>query len=396
MKGHIRARGPGSWELKFDGEPDPVTGARKTRYATVRGNKKDAQLELHRLLTQIGDGSFIEPAKVTVSEYLETWLSVHQHRISAKTFQRYREIVRKHLIPALGAHRLTKLGALHIQAYYGKALTTPRKRTKRGGDVDELAPLSAQTIQHHHRILSEALKQAVRLRVIARNPAADVDPPRPVRREMNILDQEQTAKLLKAAEGSAIYIVILIAVTTGMRRGEVLALRWRDIDLTARSLSVTQTLEETHDDAGHALPLAFKAPKTDRSRRSISLPALTVEALERHHIRQNEGRLKAGPAYDDQGLVCCDALGGLTRPHYVTQAFAKLSAKLGLGVRFHDLRHTHISHLLAAGVHPKVVSERAGHASVAITLDVYSHVIPGMQEDAANKIDAALRTHLER
>jgi integrase len=182
---------------------------------------------------------------------------------------------------------------------------------------------------------------------------------------------------------------VVLAVTTGMRRGEALALRWRDLNLEARSLSVAQTLEET--EAG----LAFKAPKTEHSRRTITLPLLTAEVLKRHRVRQAEHRLRAGKAYADGDLVCCNELGEPLSPHHVSQVFAKLALRLNLPIRFHDLRHSHISHLLAAGVHPKVASERAGHASVSITLDVYSHLIPGMQEDAANRIDAALRAHLQ-
>ena len=149
-------------------------------------------------------------------------------------------------------------------------------------------PLSAHTVKHLHRVLSQALKQAVRLRLLPRNPADDVDPPRPARLEMKILDQAQTARLLEAAETSPIYMPVLLAVTTGMRRGECLALRWRDADLDAGTLSVVATLEETKTPGERRHTLGFKAPKTDRSRRTIALPALTVEAMKRHRVRQAE------------------------------------------------------------------------------------------------------------
>ena len=226
--------------------------------------------------------------------------------------------------------------------------------------------------------------------VLARNAAEDIDAPRPARREMRILDHAQTAALLKAAERSPIYIPVLLAATTGMRRGEIVALRWRDLNLDAHALSVSQTVEETR-----RAPLLFKAPKTERSRRTITLPLLTAEALRSHRARQAAARLRAGPAWVDRDLVCSNAVGEPIKPDAITYAFSKLAATLGLKVRFHDLRHTHISHLLAAGVRPKVASERAGHASVSITLDTYSHVMPGLHEDAANRIDAALRKHLE-
>ena len=184
---------------------------------------------------------------------------------------------------------------------------------------------------------------------------------------------------------------ILLAVTTGMRRGEILALRWKDVDLDAGTLAVQQTLEQTRKG------LSFKAPKTARSRRTISLPSLTVEALRRHKVHQAEDRLSSpGIGRAEIDLVSSLRDGSPSSPRALTQEFKRLAKKLGFAVRFHDLRHTHISHLLAEGVHPKVASERAGHASVAITLDTYSHVLPGLQEDAAARIDAALRTHLEQ
>jgi integrase len=384
MRGNITRRGKESWRLKYEiADRDPTTGKRQTRFLTVHGKRRDAEGELTRILRDLDKGIHVEPSKLTVTEYLERWLTDQaKHRVSAKTFERYDEIVRKHLSPALGSHQLGKLAPLHIQECFGKALASGRRRGNGG--------LSAQTVKHHHRVLSEALRQAVRWRLLQFNPCELVDPPRPVRREMKTLDHEQTAKLLKAAIGRSIYMPILIAVTTGMRRGEILGLRWRDLNLDEASLAVTQTLEQT------AKTLTFKEPKTERSRRTIALPALTVEALRRHKARQAETRLKLGPAYSDHDLVCCRPDGEPTSPRAVTKAFSVLIADLGMKARFHDLRHSHISHLLAAGVHPKIASERAGHASVSITLDVYSHVIPGMQEDAASRIDAALRTHLER
>lgn len=383
MRGNITRRGKQSWRLKFDAGPrDPVTGRRQVRFVTVRGARKDAERELTRLLGQIEEGTYVEPSKLTVAELLERWLTGHaKDRVSAKTFERYAEIVQKHLVPALGAHQLRKLAPLQIEEYYAKALAGGRRNGKGG--------LSAQTVKHHHRVLSEALRQAVRWRLLHSNPCDHADPPRPARREMRTIDQAGAGALLSAIDGSAMHLPVLLALTTGMRRGEILGLRWKDVDVDRAAVSVTQTLEQTKDG------LAFKEPKTDRSRRTIALPSLAADALRRHRARQAEHRLKIGRAYVDRDLVCCRPDGEPLSPRSLTKAFAELARKRGLKLRFHDLRHSHISHLLAAGVHPKVASERAGHASVSITLDVYSHVVPGMQEDAAKKIDAALRTHLK-
>jgi integrase len=379
MTGHIRQRSSGSWEIKYDvaGGRDPVTGKRKTRYATVKGTKKVAQQELRRLLAAVDEGRFVEPSRQTVTQYLAQWLADHaRYRVSGKTFERYAELLRLHVVPVIGSQPLARTEPLHIQSCHSAM-------RDRG--------LSAQTIKHCHRVLSQALKQAVRLRLITNNPTAAVDAPRVTRIEMKVLDQAQTGALLRAAEKSTIYAPVLLAVTTGMRRGEILGLHWRDVDLDRGNLSVAQTLEETKVGG-----LVLKTPKTERSRRTITLPALTVEAMRQHRVRQAEDRLRAGPLWVDHDLVCCRPDGMPLSPRQLSKTFAALSRRLGLGIRFHDLRHTHMSHLLAAGVHPKVASERAGHASVSITLDVYSHLIPGMQEDAANRIDAALRVHLDR
>lgn len=389
--GTIRRHGA-SWQIKYEaGERDPATGKRQTRYATVRGTKKAASAELARRLAVVNSGGAVEPSNLTVTAYLEQWLSTAaRHRVSAKTFERYDEIVRKHLVPSLGAHRLTKLSALHIQAYYSDALTEARTRTLRNRVTITLPPLAALTVRHHHRVLSQALRQAVRLRLLLHNPCTDIDPPTPRRTEMKVVDPRQSVDLLKAASGGLLHIPVLLAITTGMRRGEILALRWQDVQLNTQTLQVVQTLEQT------AGGLAFKEPKSERSRRTIALPALTVEALRLHRRMQAEALLALGIRQEEGTLVCCDHEAQPLSPRAVTKRFSVLSHRLGLGIRFHDLRHSHISHLLAAGVHPKVASERAGHASVSITLDVYSHLIPGMQEDAAARIDAALRSHLDR
>ena len=390
-KGTIRPKGNGIWELKLDLPRARGAGRRKTIYERVHGTRLDADLKLAEIRKALDNETYIDPSKLTVGQWLEQWLADYaKHRVSAKTFERYAEIVRHHLIPALGVHRLRKLQGIHIQAAHGAALRDRRRRARKDGSVVLLPPLAAQTVKHHHRVLSAALKQASRLKLRPDNPATDVDPPRVKRPEMHVLDQAQTGALLIAAEGSSIHIPVLLAVTTGMRRGEVLGLRWKDIDLDRGVLSVAQTLEQTRQPG-----LVFKAPKTDRSRRQIPLVPFTIEPLRAHRARQAQDRLRAGTMWIDHDLVCCHADGSPLSPRQVTKTFAGLVRRLGFKLRLHDLRHTHLSQLLAAGVNVKVVSERAGHAGVAITLDVYAHVMPGMQEDAVKRIDAALRPHLK-
>lgn len=382
MKGYIRKRGKTSWSIAvflgrgLDGKP-------KYKWHTFRGSKRQAEEERARLVSQVTSGGYIEPTRMTVAEYLERWLDDYARtNVSPKTFERYAEIIHKHLVDALGRQPLAKLHPLRIQAYYSAALKTGRRDGKGG-----LSPL---TVLHHHRVLKDALKQAVRWRLIAVSPADAVQPPRPSDREMTVLDEKQTAALLAGAETTSLYVPIMLAVTTGMRRGEILAVRWKDVDLDAGTLAVSQSLEQTKEGG-----LRFKQPKTKRGRRVVALPSLAVQALRSHKAQQAKLRLQLGAAYQDHDLVCAQPDGKPFAPGAVTAGFKRLIAKLKLPpVRLHDLRHTHASQLLRQGVHPKVVSERLGHATIGITLDTYSHVMPGMQEDAARRIDDALSTAL--
>ena len=384
MKGHLRKRGQGSWSIVLDLGRD-ATGKRRQKWHTVRGTADDAERELVRLLNAMNIGEYVEPARMTVGEYLDRWLKDYaQTNVAAKTYERYAQVVRLHLKPGIGHHRLPKLQPLHIQAMYSKQMQGGRKDKKKGG-------LSAQTVLHHHRILREALQQAVRWQLLARNPADAVEPPRAERREMQVLDEAETAVLLDKAAGSRLYLPILLAVTTGLRRGEILALRWQDVNLDAATLAVRRSLEQTT--AG----LKFKQPKTQKGRRVVALPPITVEALRRHKADQAKVKLFLGPAYKDQGLICGRVHGTPVGPNEITAEFAALirGSKLPQ-IRFHDLRHSHATQLLRQGIHPKIVSERLGHSTVGITLDVYSHVLPDMQEEAARKIDLALRAAMQR
>lgn len=227
--------------------------------------------------------------------------------------------------------------------------------------------------------------------LLARNPADAVEPPQPVHQEMQVLDETETATLLGEIENSRLYVPVLLAITTGLRRGEILGLRWSDVDLIKGSVMVVSSLEQTVEG------LNLKSPKTHRSRRAVALPPLAVDALRTHRAEQAAERLAIGSNYNDNGLVCPAPGGSPWRPDVFSASFTKAIRRMDIRqVRFHDLRHSHATHLLRAGVHPKVVSERLGHSSVGITLDTYSHVLPGMQQDAVKLIDAALVAAIRR
>jgi integrase len=383
MKGHIRKRGKSSWAIVLDLGRDGA-GKRHQKWHTVRGTKKDAERELARLITEIHAGNYVEPSRMLLREYLDRWLKDYaEQSVSPKTYERYEEIIRSHIVPALGGYELSKLRPLHIQGFYTSAVTSGRKDGKGG--------LSAQTVLHFHRLLHRALGQAVRWQLLARNPAEAVEPPRPQRTEMRVLDDAQIALLLKSLEGSRLHAPGLLALSTGLRRGELLGLRWRDIDLERGCLTVNCSVEQTKQS------LRFKIPKTERSRRMVALPSFAVDMLRAHKREQTEARLKLGPAYQNDDLIFPREDGSPWPPDSFSTAFAAFIRGSDLPhVRFHDLRHSHATQLLKHGVHPKIVSERLGHSKVGITLDTYSHVLPGMQEDAARKIDAALRDALAK
>jgi len=382
-EGHIRARGAGAWELKYDIGTDPATGRRITRYRTVRGSKRDAQRELRSLLTAVETGTHADSGKMTVGQWLQQWLDEAQHSVARKTLQRYREIVDLHLTPALGAIPLAKLQPVQIQAYYAKALASGRR--------DGSGGLSAQTVVHHDRVLNVALKRARALRLIPSNPIEDVASPKVERQEIEALEPAEAVALLAAARSTRMFPVIFLALGTGLRRGEVLGLRWSDIDMERRTLTVAQSLEQTK--AG----LRFKTPKTRRSRRTIALSPSLIEVIQAHRAQQAADRLALGMGRDQNGLVFTRIDGDPIQPDSVTKMFARIAERAKIRpITFHGLRHTDATDLLRAGVHPKIASERLGHASIAITMDTYSHAIPGLQEDAAQRIDAALRATLPK
>jgi integrase len=375
-QGHIRQRGKESWELKFDLGRDPATGKRLSRHVTFRGTKREAQAELNRLLNRRNEGTYIDPTKMSVAEYLEHWLSVDiERRVASKTALRHRQLVERQIAPRLGNMPMRRLTPTHIEAFEAQLQRDGYVKGRKAGQG-----LTAQTVLHVHRTLSQALVHAVKAGVLFKNPAEQVKPPRPARREIAILSKAEVATLLRAAEGSPLHLPVLVAATTGMRRGELLGLRWSDVDLKAARLTVNQSLERLKGKT------TFKSPKTQGSRRTITLPALTVEALIEH--RAAHPRIGAGELVFSHDGIPWD-------PDSLTKAFDRLIEATSVRrITFHGLRHTHISHQLMDGVHVKVVSERAGHANVSITLSVYAAFIPTLQADAAQGVDTWLRQEL--
>ncbi len=384
MRGHITKRGKSSWAVVIYTGRDSQTGKKKYKWHSVKGTKRQAEKEMAALINSLETGNYINPKKVSLGLFLEQWLQDYAATNTApRTYERYAEIVRLHLTPNLGNITLTKLKPEHIQAYYAKALSEGRINGKGG--------LSAQTVKHHHRILSEALKHALKWGLVVRNVADAVDPPRPEKKEMATVHAEDINQLLEESrrmeESSSIpyYTIVYMALHTGMRRGEILALRWSDIDLELMTIYVNRSLQVLKD--GTKL---IREPKTQKSRRNISMTPSLVLQLKDYQTAQATLRLLADNPVVHDNLIFADLDGNPINPDTITSAFAKIAKRAGFKLRFHDLRHTHATLMLKSGIHPKIVSERLGHATVAFTLDTYTHVVPGLQEAAAKRFDDIL------
>jgi integrase len=380
--GHIRQRSSGSFEIRYSLGPDSATGKRRIATTTVKGNRRAAEKELRRLLRTLDTGEHVDPTRMTVRQWLAAWLAAVREEVSPKSHERYSEIADNFLVPELGAIALTKLAPAHIQVAYSKWAIEGRRDGKPGG-------LSPRTRRHIHRILYSALARAVEQQVLARNPADGFKKrlPKVERKEMVTLTVEQSARLLDAIAHSRVYWPTLIALATGMRRGEILALRWRNVDFDRGSIRVMESLEQTKTG------LRFKAPKTEKAR-AITLPAFAIGELRRLKQQQAEELLKLGVQQTADTLVCGRADGQPHAPLSLTYEFARLMGRMKdlPRVRFHDLRHSHATQLLASGVHPKIAQERLGHSTISTTLDLYSHVSDTMQTEAAARLDAVFKS----
>jgi integrase len=359
-EGTIYQRPDGTWrgQATIAGRRVGVSG--KTR--------REVQTGVRQLLGDADRGVLPPPERRTLGQHLEQWLEHGvRHTRRPRTWQTYRERARLYVLPSLGRVRLTQLEPAHLQRLYGELLA-------RG-----LAP---QTVHHAHSLIRAALGQAVAWGLIPRNVATLVKAPRVERAEIPVLDAAQARQLRVAAGATRWGPLIAVALATGMRQGELLGLQWGDVDLDAGLIRVRRQL-------GRDKTLA--EVKTAKGRRSIDVPASTVTILREHRRRQNEARLYLGPEYEHRDLVFCTHTGRPLGYRNVTREYKKLLRRADLpAVPFHALRHTNATLLLLQGEHPKVVQERLGHSTVAMTMDIYSHLIPSMGKAAADKLEALL------
>jgi len=309
-------------------------------------------------------------APESTGDYLAVWLAHAKGRIRARTYQGYEGLIRLYARPFLGDLALKDVQPLHLQSLYASLMN------------ERVPPISAGTVLNLHLVLTQSFGQAVRWGLLDRSPAAGAQPPRPRRPEPAVVDAELATRILVAAQGQAIELPVAIAIATGMRRGEILGLRWRDLDEDLSVAHVRRTLQSTTSGA------VFEDPKTRRSRRAVALPAFLHPYLTHQREDQARRRAELGDKWQETDLVVDAGDGGAVSPVNLSSVWPRFLRRSGLPhVRFHDLRHGHATLMLMQGVHPKVVSERLGHSSIGITLDTYSHVLPGMQAEAAQAFD---------
>ncbi len=368
-EGSISRRKGGGWMAQY-----VVYTAEGRKRRTLYGRTRaETAAKLAKALANREDGFISDAGNLKVGEYLERWLKDSvEGNVGHRTLSNYQLQVRRHIVPALGGIKLKTLSPAHVQGFYRQKLD---------------AGLSHASVRYVHAVLHRALKQALRWGLVSHNATEAVDIPQLAREEVTALSPEQARSFLEAARGDRYECMYVVAVTAGLRRGEILGLRWADVDLEAATLRVARQLQRMRDRSG----LRFATPKGGKGR-TISLPPRAVEALRAHRARQAEERLRAGSLYRDGNLVFATQVGTPLEPSNIDRrSFKPLLREAGLpDVRFHDLRHTCATLLLSRGVNPKFVQELLGHADVGLTLNTYSHYIPSMGDQTALAMEGAL------
>ncbi len=402
----------------------PATGERRRIKRTFYGGSRDAKKELSRLEQEIDSGSFFDTSDITLREYMIRWLEDYcQTNLAATTCRRYTGIVNDRIIPKMGQVPLDKLKPLHIQKFFAEIIKEGRIDKEHKGE-----PLSQASLTYYYRVLHRAFEMALKQQLVTRNVCDSVDVPRVVTEvsiddeeadvttEVKVLTGDEVQIMLEHSRNTPYHDLLYLAVRTGMRRGELLGLRWQDVDFNDKTIRVRQSLAYTPEKG-----MFFKPPKNKKSRRVVDITDEVVAMLKQHKKEQLEAMLYFGQAYDDRNLVFCQYNGSPMHPDTPSSWFPKFLERtiihkqcgtlIGKNnfcktcdrkvkendlirlprLTFHCLRHTHASLMLQAGIDIKVISERLGHSSIRITYDLYSHLMPGMQKAAAEALENLLK-----
>jgi integrase len=378
MKGTIVKRGR-RYSVVLELDRDPVSGKRRREWHSGYRTRRDAEAGRVELLGRIQRGVHVGPSRLSFGEYLgQRWLPAKQTALAPSTFESYSRNIRVHITPGIGSARLQGLDAGSLTSFYGERIRHGGRRGK---------GLSPRTVRYLHSIVHVALADALRWGLVVRNVADAATPPSHSAAKAtppNTWTAGELRAFLTSAKDDRLFPLWLLYATTGVRRGEALALRWRDVDLDGAAIAIRSARVA----AGYEV--SESTPKSGRGR-AIALDPGTVKVLRTHRKNQVAEQLAYGPGYSDEGFVFCRKDGRPLHPDWISKTFQVAVKGADVPrIRLHDLRHTWASLALAAGVHPKVVSERLGHTSVSFTIDRYQHVMPGLQEDAAAKVAALI------
>lgn len=371
--GHLRKRtgsnGDVSYQLTAEGDRDPLTGKRERKYKTVKGTKKQAEAELRKMIADLESGSVITASSMRLSDWMVKWLSTYLPNIEQTTRDGYQEKINNYIDPTLGHLPIKSIKPDNIQLWINGL-------SKRG--------LSPKTIRNAYNNLNAALKKAVILRMIPYNPCEGTVLPKLQKYQAQVYNPATIQQALSAADNMVDYLIVLLGATLGLRRGEMAALQWKDVNFSASTVSITQNRVHVKNS------VVQKAPKSQAGNRIIKIGQDVLTALSDAKAVYDDAVLNTS-GFKNLGYILCKENGEPFHPDSITQRWERFIDKHKLPqIRLHDLRHSNATALIAAGVSPKVVQHRLGHANVSITLNTYTHVLPSMDEEAAEKLDNAL------
>lgn len=361
-----------AWEITIELPADPVTGKRVRKYMTVEGTKKEAERAMHKFISDLEKGYYVTDDKITVSEWIETWLEVYiTPNVSPTTLSRYQGMIKRYIDPLLGTTQVQHLTTLAVQAWVNGLKTSPSSGKE----------MSAATIKHTYHVLKGAMDKAVLAGIIHRSPCTGIMLPKGQKKAAVIYNEVQIKQLIQAAKGTDMELVVDMELCMGLRRGELLGLQWCDVDWESRQIHIVRNRVVVNGKS------VVKDPKTAAGTRTIDIPEQLVQKLKRHRAACAERRLAMGENYTVSDYIIVHPDGKLVYPEYLSQLLTKLQEKAGLPhCRFHDLRHLCASIMLLQGVNVKVAQERLGHKDITTTMNIYSHVLPSSAKEAAEKI----------
>ena len=364
----VAKNGEVTWQLVFELGNDPVTGKRQRVFKTVKGTKKQAQAVMDKMKVELERGYYCDPSSMLLKDWITQWLDNYLPNIEATTRTHYRDDINRHIIPDLGHVMLKQLKTTSIQSWVN--------------DLSDKKGLSPKSVRNIYMNLKAALTKAVILRMLPYNPCEGVVLPKATKYKATIYTVQEMNHLLDVARGTDMFIPVLLATNLGLRRGEVLALKWEHIDFDNAIVHICENKVITENGA------LTKAPKSAAGIRDITLGASVLRELKYAHAQYNRNKLAMGPAFKDSGLVFSQEDGGAYRPESLTKMWNRFLDNHQLKhVRFHDLRHSCATALLEAGVDPKTVQNRLGHSDITMTLNIYAHCTQNMDRNAAQKLD---------